>query len=621
MTHAKFQIAIFCFLCCTLGSFCAPLTSTDIRRFQRDDGRVKGKSSHTELQTVLVEKPGLGQSYNNASFHHELQTNVSQMMSDDSPKQYGRDSSHMTNNMKDDGHADIIRNYGNDSNSNAPDEQVDHSGATKKTRQEKHGDDHRRKHRETQSKLKKKKEEEDRSRSENGINTGSLKHESNNVKQLDGGEVMIGIVHETNSVSKEVKPQGSYGFKSSKRDPKHVSGEKDTNGSNEKADDDEYTKKTARIVNGQPVLNNGEFPFVVDISMSDEAISSTRFCTGTLIKNDTVLTAAHCVINDGYTSSVFATVGRVELDDNHADNEPSMTFRTIASMVHPEYEGIGSPKDVAVLLLNESCDAPTVKLAERTPGSGEEAWVVGYGIQRIGTLEEVAQPVEILSGRLQKTKLQIVSRSDCDVPQAELHTKEGLLCTKGVKLGASACMGDSGGGLFMKRHEMVKQVGIVSYGDSQCASEESGVFTDIAHVREWIEYAVDRMRKALGPTVQFDLDDKAEIVHKDHIGEKMFVHHGHPSSSHHAKFYTVRTNFSTPRHVRVSLCGGPSEHSVRLSVKNEKNNKVAYEYGACPDGKLTELTLRGMKKDEVIIGVNGNNSMPIRLSFSSSKAK
>lgn len=388
----------------------------------------------------------------------------------------------------------------------------------------------------------------------------------------------------------------------------------------ENSKDDEYAKRTARVVNGEPVTDNGEFPYVVDISNSDQAISSTRFCTGTLIKNDTILTAAHCVLNEGYTSSVYATVGRVELDDKHEDNEPSMTFRTIASMVHPEYDGIGSPKDVAVLLLNESCDAPTVNLAERTPEENEEAWVVGYGIQRIGTLEEVAQPVEILSGRLQKTKLQIVPRADCDAPQTSLQTPEGLLCTRGVKLGSSACMGDSGGGLFLRKGNEAQQVGIVSYGDSECASEESGVFTDIAHVREWIEYASDKMQKALHPTLEFEMDDKAEIVHLDRIGEKMLVHRGHPASSHHAKYYTMRTNFSQARHVKVSLCDGPSGYAARLSAKNEKDKSVVYDDGSCPDGKLSQVTLPGLMHDMITIGVSGNGSTPIRLSFSSSNA-
>lgn len=404
--------------------------------------------------------------------------------------------------------------------------------------------------------------------------------------------------------------------------------------------DDEYLKPSARIINGETVKSNEDFPFVVDLSGSDTEISSKRFCTGTLIDHNTILTAAHCVINQGYVSPVYATIGRIELEDNHIDNKPSSTYRTIASMVHPLYNGIGSPYDVAILLLNESCESiRPVSLTTQTPPLNSKPWVVGYGIQRIGTAEEVTRPVKVLAGRLQKSQLEVIDRKYCDIPQADLHTEEGLLCTKGIKLGASACMGDSGGGLFLKNDttSLIKQVGIVSYGDSQCASEESGVFTDVSHVLKWIRSSSGKLEGLIHSSTSLQLvlnDNNKSTDHYDHMGGKMLVHfksngvydkHDLSNSAertvfsdyaHHTKYYSVSTKFSKPTNVKVSLCKSWPGTKAELSVRNERNDEVLSDNGSCSDGRLSELIVHGLKNDNLTIGVSGNGTFPIRLTLS-----
>lgn len=408
----------------------------------------------------------------------------------------------------------------------------------------------------------------------------------------------------------------------------------------------------ARIINGESVKSRDEFPFVVDLSESDVAISSRRFCTGTLIDRTTVLTAAHCVINQGYRAPVYATVGRVELEDGHRDNLPSATLRTVASMVHPEYNGIGSPYDVAVLLLNKTCESsPPVALTTESADNGTRTWVVGYGIQTIGTLEETARPIKILAGRLQKSQLRIVPRGECDLPSIGLTTEEGLLCTKGMKLGASACMGDSGGGLFRlvdgdnNNHgngKGIVQVGIVSYGDSHCASEESGVFTDVANVREWIRYASTRLHSLLHSSpVDLHMDDSdvgTELSHTDTLGGKLLdkyahdlhaeqvaIHGQNHTGEHNVKHYTVTTNFSKKTDVHVSLCNSIKLKGARailattgaaLSVRVDGRNKTMTNHGSCAQGKLSQVTIPGLEKDRFIVGISANASIPIRLTLS-----
>lgn len=389
--------------------------------------------------------------------------------------------------------------------------------------------------------------------------------------------------------------------------------------------------RAAHVINGRPVTGVEEFPFVVDLSASDSDISSQRFCTGSIVHESLVMTAAHCVLNDGYRSAVYATVGRVELEDGHVDNFHSETYRTIASMVHPNYTGIGSPFDVALLLLNTSSKAPVIKLSNKTPVVGTEVWVVGYGIQRIGTLEETGQPVEILSGRLQKTNLKIESRSFCDIPDVDLFTEEGLLCTTGVQIGSSACRGDSGGPLTHKTGKRAVQVGITSYGDAQCAAEQAGVFTDVASVHGWIDEAKRRLLSLLNTASVTLGDQQPDAEHSSHIGlhpedssdndeTKQQFPYSKTVHSEGVKFYKVKTNFTSPHKVRVSLCEGPPGHTARLMVRNETDKSVVHDSGSCPDGKLSQVIL-DTTSDALVVGVAGNHSVPYKLTFSAKKAK
>ena len=398
-------------------------------------------------------------------------------------------------------------------------------------------------------------------------------------------------------------------------------------------------KSSLRVINGVPVIHKNEYPFVVDLHMDEYAISSSRFCTGTLIAKDLVLTAAHCVLNVAAVRPVFATIGRIELQDDHQDNENAKTFRTIASIAHPSYDGIGSPNDVALILLNDTSNVPIVKLAQTTPDINQQAWVVGYGIKAIGTAETTGRPIEVLSRRLQKTALRIMHNSFCDQPGSGLKTASGLLCTAGVKEGSSACKGDSGGGLFLHHtnHNTTKendhnddiftmQVGIVSYGDSQCASEDGGVFTDVSSVTDWISAASSKLKKAFH-LVPITTDE--QTTHKviqegqtaDHSTSN-FVLTNDSQLQHNdqVKLYSLHTNFTQSKLLTISLCDGPSGYTARLFVASNENETIPTDEGSCPYHKLSTLSL-STEPNGFVIGVSGRSDVPFRLSLSTQPDK
>jgi trypsin len=261
--------------------------------------------------------------------------------------------------------------------------------------------------------------------------------------------------------------------------------------------DEQSAPNMVRVINGMDVRDPNEYPFVADLSLDRNLVSSTRYCTGSLIKPNIILTAAHCVLNHGEMGDgSFVTIGRINLKDDHESNSQSETFRAVAGYVHPDYLGLGSSADVALLLLDGVSRRRPVELASTSPETNSTAWVVGYGIQDMGTVEGSGQSVAVMPKRMQKSALRIMDRAFCN--GIELETLPGMLCTAGLTSGSSACRGDSGGGLFYEDKTGIKtQIGVVSYGDASCMSDNGGIFTDVSTVREWIQEGTLRLQALL----------------------------------------------------------------------------------------------------------------------------
>lgn len=305
-------------------------------------------------------------------------------------------------------------------------------------------------------------------------------------------------------------------------------------------------------------------------------------------------------------------------------NANASTFRVVASIVHDQYQGLGSENDVAVLLLNQSLqDVKTANLAASTPRLGDSVWVVGYGVRVIGTVEETERNVQVLAGNLQKTQLRIRENPFCDIPRAGFVTAKGMLCTQGVKQGSSACMGDSGGGLFKHLPNGEKeQVGIVSYGDSRCMAEDAGVFTDVATVKNWIHAAIKRLEGLLHP-IKVHLDDHVQtklvtdfntFQHKQHDQMHTLIRL-QGEQQHNVRLYTLHTNFSKMKNLTISLCGhGNTNTQTTLMVMNSHDHHLFKDNASCPGSNLSKITFQA-KNASYVIGLATHQQQHIPLTL------
>jgi secreted trypsin-like serine protease len=249
--------------------------------------------------------------------------------------------------------------------------------------------------------------------------------------------------------------------------------------------------KSPLIVGGTAVPN-GKYPFMaalLDKRRPGDAFDEL-FCGGTLIDKDTVLTAAHCLVNPK-PDKLQVVIGRTALSQNRGQ------LRSVSRrFIYPRYSGNERAEvyDAAVLKLSRPVKGINpIKLATAKQNNlekpGHFLTSAGWGVvkQRPG-------PFDILPFRMHEVSVPVVS----DSRAKRTYQSQGLkylpsLHVAAGKKGNGPCFGDSGGPLFDSGSRT--QVGITSYGAGGCGrARYPAVYTEVNNpqIGKWILSAAKR---------------------------------------------------------------------------------------------------------------------------------
>lgn len=214
-----------------------------------------------------------------------------------------------------------------------------------------------------------------------------------------------------------------------------------------------------------------------------------QFCGGSLIDEEWVLTAAHCV--EGKEPSLIdVLVGAHRLSDSGTRIPGAQVIP------HPGYDPTQLDHDLALIRLSTPVTYTPISLYQTISGTSEfdhlRATVIGWGAKEISGWSAVYPDA------LREVSLPLVDPTRCQ--QSTEVITDAMLCAGYETLTMGACYGDSGGPLMVQQpNGSWTQIGIVSWGPFGCiASGMYDVFTRVSSYWEWITACTTDPNRCLG---------------------------------------------------------------------------------------------------------------------------
>ncbi|XP_022900045.2 venom protease-like [Onthophagus taurus] len=256
----------------------------------------------------------------------------------------------------------------------------------------------------------------------------------------------------------------------------------------------EYSKLKFGVERDEdPLITGGEdavpkeFPHMAILGYGNE--NSTEWkCGGTLISEQFVLTAAHCLYSSEFGDVKFVRLGDLDIYSTKDVADPQQ-YKISKTIPYQEYTSTSHYHDIALLKLEKP-----VKFSDfvrpaciQTKYSFENVTLkaTGWGALSFGS---------DIHSFLQKVNLHVYAKKDCDVTyKPAFNLLRGIaddtqICAGSFVGGRDTCQGDSGGPLqrIIQSNPIVyKVVGIVSVG--KYCGLVPGLYTRVSAYVTWIE--------------------------------------------------------------------------------------------------------------------------------------
>uniref|UniRef100_A0A1L8DQJ8 Putative trypsin-like serine protease n=1 Tax=Nyssomyia neivai TaxID=330878 RepID=A0A1L8DQJ8_9DIPT len=234
-----------------------------------------------------------------------------------------------------------------------------------------------------------------------------------------------------------------------------------------------------KIVGGSPVQRDAlRQQASIRYKSSDSTFGNGHVCGGNLISNNTVLTAAHCFVDDLgrriSVSDIRVVGGNLLLTEQTPNTFTSDVARLV---IHPGYNRNTNADDIAILILKTTVPAShssfrPITLRSVPVDSNTTCEISGWG----RTSETGSASNSLLAAN--------VSIIDFNVCNNAYHNglRSGMICAGRMQGGVDTCQGDSGGPLVCNG----LLTGITSFGNGCARPGYPGVYTAVHSYYRWI---------------------------------------------------------------------------------------------------------------------------------------
>lgn len=243
---------------------------------------------------------------------------------------------------------------------------------------------------------------------------------------------------------------------------------------------------TSRIFGGTDAVANS-WPWMIIFYQvtkcsSPSAASSACYtvCGGTIISNNYILTAAHC-IDTTNVDSITIIAGMHQQSSTTESN--TRQVRSVSNIyIHPNYDTVNYFNDIALIRVNISFAYTTYVqpacLPVTDPTADDEVIIAGWGTNRLdGEVSDI----------LKQAYTTVIG--DCSSYWTQIQ-ESSQICVANLDSGDSACHGDSGGPLLYLNNNQYVVAGVASYGytcNTAGTNNLPNVYTRVSNYKTWIK--------------------------------------------------------------------------------------------------------------------------------------
>lgn len=242
---------------------------------------------------------------------------------------------------------------------------------------------------------------------------------------------------------------------------------------------------STKIYYGNVVSTPNPYPWMTALLRSSVTNGfDAQFCGGSLIDDNVVITAAHCV-EDTLASEIEVAVDVLSLDSIASGDRQEVT----EIIIHPDWDTNTTENDIALLVLeNGSVNSGITPMQLIGEGAylaaGTDVRALGWGEVESGNYPDALRMVD----------LDIATNPGAACGDyGGSYTPDSMLCATGASRSniKDTCSGDSGGPLFTTAGGSYRLVGLTSWGNDCGLADYPGIYTRLTSFLSWIYLETD----------------------------------------------------------------------------------------------------------------------------------